>query len=96
MATIDVMTEVSGGDMTEQVLADHLSAILRRVAAGADLVVTLRDGTEVELSPLRRPVGLAEFRTWPKADRKMLTDIREVIAETTTTDDGRNPWERWA
>lgn len=95
MATIDVVTERLKGEVSEQDLADNLGAILRRVAAGQDVIVTLPDGAEVDLSPHRRPVGLEEFLSWPKADRKMLDDIREVLAATTTQDD-RDPWERWA
>ena len=95
MTTLDVMTEDRKGEVSEQVLADNLGAILRRVAAGEDVIVTLPDGAEVDLSPHRRPVGLAEFLSWPKADRKMLDDIRETIAATTKNDD-RDPWERWS
>lgn len=95
MTTLDVMTEDQKGEVSEQILADNLGAILRRVAAGEDVIVTLPDGAEVDLSPHRRPIGLEEFLSWPKADRKMLDDIRETIAATTTRDD-RDPWERWS
>lgn len=45
--------------------------------------MTLPDGAEVELSAHRRPVGLTEFLTWPKADRAMLDDIAEMRGDKT-------------
>ncbi len=80
-------------EIPEKELAEHSAEIFRRVAAGEDLVVTVDGQPLVDLSPHRRPVGLEEFLRWPKADRKMLDDIRELRGDD-TTDDWRDPWER--
>jgi antitoxin (DNA-binding transcriptional repressor) of toxin-antitoxin stability system len=90
VGTLSYMAEIPEGE-----LADHLGDILRRVAAGEDLVVTVDGTAAVDLSPHRRAVGLEEFLSWPKADRSLLEDIKKMRGDQ-TTDDLRNPWERRA
>ena len=86
MSTVVVMTEIPDGELRE-----HLTEILGRVEAGEELVVTVAGRPVAELHPVRRPVSLAEFLTWPKADRAMLDDIRELVGDE-TTDDMKDPW----
>lgn len=90
MDTLLSVTELSA----EEVRA-HLDAVLRRVKDGEEITVIVDGRPAVDLTPHYRPVGLEEFLTWPKAGRAMLDDIRELRGDD-TTDDFRDPWERWA
>ena len=85
MSTVVVMTEIPDGELRE-----HLTEILGRVEAGEELVITVAGRPVAELHPVRRPVSLAEFLTWPKADRAMLDDIGEPGRDE-TTDDMKDP-----
>jgi prevent-host-death family protein len=80
------MSEIPDGE-----LAEHLGDVLRRVESGEELIVTVDGRPVAELQPYRRPVGLAEFLTWPKADRSMLDDIRRLRGDD-TTDDVKDWW----
>jgi prevent-host-death family protein len=90
MSTVVVMTEIPDGELRE-----HVSEILRRVEAGEELVVTMDGRPVAELRPVQdtrpRAVSLKEFLSWPKADRSMLDDIRDVVGDE-TTDDIKDPW----
>lgn len=90
MSTVVVMTEIPDGELRE-----HVSEVLRRVEAGEELVVTVDGRPVAELRPVQdtgpRAVSLKEFLSWPKADRSMLDDIRDVVGDE-TTDDIKDPW----
>lgn len=91
MRTVVPMTEIP-----DRELADHLGDVLRRVEAGEELIVTVDGHPVAELRPVprgARTVSWQEFMSWPKADRGMLDDIRELLGDE-TTDDVRDPWER--
>jgi antitoxin (DNA-binding transcriptional repressor) of toxin-antitoxin stability system len=90
VSTLTSVTEIPEGDFVK-----HPDEILRRVTAGEDLVVTVDGRPAVDLSPHRPAVGLEEFLSWPKADRSLLDDIREIRGGD-TTDDIQDPWKRWA
>lgn len=72
-------------------MSEHADEVLARVEAGEELIVTVEGRPVAELRPVRRPVSLEEFLTWPKADRAMLDDIRELRGDE-TTDDIKDPW----
>lgn len=72
-------------------LRNHVSEVLKRVEAGEEIVVTVSGRPVAELRPIRRErprfVSWDEFwNDWPKADRGMLDDIRELVGEETTDD----------
>lgn len=87
MATLTHMTEIP-----EEELAERLGEVLERVRAGEPVTVTAPGRPPVELT-VQRAVGLAEFLSWPEADRSLLDDIRALRGEE-TTDDLLDPWER--
>jgi antitoxin (DNA-binding transcriptional repressor) of toxin-antitoxin stability system len=90
MRTLTDVTEIP-----EEEFAAHPDDVVDRVEAGEDLTI-VRDGRPVvDLTRHYRPVSLAEFLTWPKADPKMLDDIRAVLGDETTAD-FVDPWTRWA
>jgi antitoxin (DNA-binding transcriptional repressor) of toxin-antitoxin stability system len=90
VSTLTSVTEIPRGEFV-----DHPDETLRRVEAGEDLVVTVGGKAVVDLSPHQRPVSLDELLNWPKADRSLLDDIRELRGGE-TTDDIQDPWRRWA
>ena len=90
MSTLTSVTQIPEGEFVE-----HPDEILHRVAAGEDLTVTIGGKAAVDMTPYWPPVSLQEFLSWPKADRGLLEDIREMRGGD-TTEDRRNPWERWA
>ncbi len=90
MTTLASATEIPRGEFVE-----HPDEILRRAEAGEDLVVTADGNPVVDLHPHRRPVSLEEFLRWPKADKSLLDDIRELRGGE-TIDEIQDPWERWA
>ena len=90
MSTLTSVTEIPRGEFV-----DDPDEVLRRVEAGEDMIVTVDGEAVVDMSPHRRPVSLEELLSWPKADRSLLPDIRELTGGE-TTDDIRDPWERWA
>lgn len=90
MSTLTSVTEIPKGE-----LVDHLDEILRRVEAGEEVTVMSHGRPVADMSPHRPPVSLKEFLNWPKADRSLLNDIRELRGDE-TTDDIRDPWKRWA
>jgi antitoxin (DNA-binding transcriptional repressor) of toxin-antitoxin stability system len=90
VSTLTSVTEIPEGELVE-----HPGEILRRVKAGEDLVVTVAGEAVVDMSPHRPSVSLEEFLSWPKADRSLLDDIRDLRGGD-TTDDLRDPWERTA
>lgn len=85
MSTVVVMTEIP-----DEELREHLAEILGRVEAGEELVITIAGRPVAELHPVRpRFVSWAEFESWPKADPRLLDDIRELTDHETTDD---LPW----
>jgi prevent-host-death family protein len=90
---VSILTSVT--EIPEGELVQHPDEILRRVKAGEEITVTAAGRPVADMSPHRPSVGLEEFLNWPKADPSMLDDIRELRGDD-TTDDIRNPWERWA
>lgn len=91
MSILTTMTEMPA----EEVRA-HLGDVLRRVQDGEEVTVTVDGRPVADLRPHERPrsVSFEEFMSWPKADRKMLDDIRELRGND-TTDDFQDPWERY-
>lgn len=85
MSTVVVMTEIPNGELRER-----LAEILGRVEAGAELVITVAGRPVAELHPVRdqRPVFVSweEFMSWPKADRGLLDDLRDLLGDETTDD----------
>ena len=71
-------------------LRNHVSDVLRRVEAGEEMVVTVSGRPVAELRPVRRErprsVSWEEFQRWPKADRGLLDDVRELTGDETTDD----------
>jgi antitoxin (DNA-binding transcriptional repressor) of toxin-antitoxin stability system len=90
VSTLDSVTEVPEGELVR-----HPDEILRRVKAGEDITLTADGEPSVEMSPHHPAVSLDEFLSWPKADRRLLDDIRELRGGE-TVGDLRNAWERWA
>jgi antitoxin (DNA-binding transcriptional repressor) of toxin-antitoxin stability system len=88
VSILDPVTEIPEGELVR-----HPDEVLRRVRSGEDMVVTVGGEAVVEMSPHRRPVSLTEFLSWPKADRSLLDDIRELRGDE-TTDDLRDPSAR--
>lgn len=85
--------------MTEAPLHDlrnHTSEILRRVENGAELEVTVNGRAVARLVPMpRRPrfLPLTELLAHP-ADPAMFDDIGALRGDE-TTDDMKDPWERY-
>jgi prevent-host-death family protein len=90
VSTLTAVAEVPEGELVE-----HPDEILRRVKAGEEITVTSNGQPVAEMSPHRPPVSLKEFLRWPKADRSLLDDIRELRGDD-TTHDIQDPWKRWA
>jgi prevent-host-death family protein len=90
VTTLAPVTEIPRGEFVE-----HPDEILRRAEAGEDLVITSEGKPVVDLHPHRPPVSLEEFLRWPKADKSLLDDIRELRGGE-TIDESQDPWERWA
>jgi antitoxin (DNA-binding transcriptional repressor) of toxin-antitoxin stability system len=83
-------------ELPEDEVREHFDDVLQRLIAGEDIVVT-RDGkpiADLRLHERPRSVSWDEFWSWPKADPKMLDDIRELRGSN-TTDDWQDPWERY-
>ncbi|HST64909.1 MAG TPA: prevent-host-death family protein [Mycobacteriales bacterium] len=83
-------------ELPEDELREHPDEVLRRVKSGEEFVLT-EDGQPVaELRPSerRRSVSWDEFMSWPKADPKMLDDIRELRGSD-EPEDWQDPWERY-
>jgi prevent-host-death family protein len=77
-------------------LRNHTSEVLRRVEEGEDLEVTVNGRPVARLVPMpRRPRFLpAEVLLAHPADPGLLDDLREILGEE-TTDDMKDPWERY-
>ena len=89
MTMLASMAEIPEGDFVE-----HPDEVLRRIKAGEEMTLTVDGEPIADVVPRRRKsVSWEEFQTWPKADRKMLDDIRELRGSS-TTDDFQDPWER--
>jgi prevent-host-death family protein len=77
-------------------LRNNTSEVLRRVEDGEELDVTVNGRPVARLIPLpRRPrfLPLHQLLAHP-ADPGMLDDIREILGDE-TTDDMKDPWERY-
>lgn len=77
-------------------LRNHTSEVLRRVEDGEELDVTVNGRPVARLIPLpRRPRFLpAEELLKYQADPGLLDDLRELLGDE-TTDDLKDPWERY-
>lgn len=77
-------------------LRNHTSEVLRRVEDGEELDVTVNGRAVARLVPLpRRPRFLpAEVLLAHPADPGLLDDLREILGDE-TTDDMKDPWERY-
>jgi prevent-host-death family protein len=77
-------------------LRNHTSEVLRRVEEGEELEVTVNGRPVARLVPMpRRPRFLpAEVLLAHPADPGLLDDLREILGEE-TTDDMKDPWERY-
>jgi prevent-host-death family protein len=77
-------------------LRNHTSEVLRRVEDGEELEVTVNGRPVARLVPLpRRPRFLpAEVLLAHPADPGLLDDIKEMLGDE-TTDDMKDPWERY-
>jgi antitoxin (DNA-binding transcriptional repressor) of toxin-antitoxin stability system len=84
-------------ELPEEELREHPDDVLRRVKNGEEFILTEQGQPVADLRPHERPrsVGWEEFWGWPKADRKMLDDIRELRGSD-TPEDWLDPWERYA
>lgn len=77
-------------------LRNHTSEVLRRVEDGEELDVTVNGRPVARLVPMpRRPRFLpAEVLLAHPADPGLLDDLRELLGDE-TTDDLKDPWERY-
>jgi prevent-host-death family protein len=77
-------------------LRNNTSEVLRRVEDGEELEVTVNGRAVARLVPLpRRPRFLpAEVLLAHPADPGLLDDLREILGDE-TTDDMKDPWERY-
>jgi len=79
-------------------LRNDVSAILRRVEAGEEFVVTVSGREVAELRPLTRTGSVADFvaalRAGPALTPEALAELRRVDAEVEAMDEGddRDPW----
>jgi len=77
-------------------LRNHTSEVLRRVEDGEELEVTVNGRPVARLVPMpRRPRFLpAEVLLAHPADPGLLDDLREILGDE-TTDEMKDPWERY-
>jgi prevent-host-death family protein len=77
-------------------LRNHASEVVRRVEGGEELEVTVNGRPVIRLVPMsRRPRFLpAEVLLAHPADPGLLDDLRELLGSE-TTDDMKDPWERY-
>jgi prevent-host-death family protein len=90
--TLETVTEIP-----EEELVARLDEVFARVQAGEVITITRTGKPAVYVTQRRRPSSVSwdEFLRWPKADPKMLDDIRSIIGDETTDDVEDDPWVRF-